>query len=105
MTEVEWLACRDPFPMLKFLLDTRRQAETWRGRLRAWFRGRRPLLVSDRKLRLFICGCCRLHWDIFDRETDQQIVEEAEQLAERGGGGQVLEGLAQTALRYGPSDR
>jgi hypothetical protein len=38
MTEVGWFACHDPEPMLQFL----------RGK------------VSERKLRLFACGCCRI---------------------------------------------
>jgi hypothetical protein len=42
VTEAEWLACTDPKPMLEFL----------RGR------------ASDRKLRLFACGCCRRLWDV-----------------------------------------
>src|SRR5262245_46012472 len=40
MTEAEWLAATDPAPMLEFL----------RGK------------VSERKSRLFLCGCCRCGW-------------------------------------------
>jgi hypothetical protein len=40
MDEEEWLACRDPGPMLAFL----------RGK------------CSGRKLRLFACACCRTAW-------------------------------------------
>ena len=45
MTEVEWLACTEPKPMLDFL----------RGR------------ASERKLRLFACGCVRQLWCWFRR--------------------------------------
>lgn len=40
MTESEWLACQDPTPMFEFLAGK----------------------VSDRKLRLFACVCCRTVW-------------------------------------------
>src|SRR5262245_5101056 len=40
MTEAEWMTCEDPAPMLEFL-------------------GRQPSL---RKLRLFLCACCRRQW-------------------------------------------
>jgi hypothetical protein len=42
MTEAEWLTCDDPTPMLKYL----------KGQ------------VSDRKVRLLACVCCRLIWHL-----------------------------------------
>src|SRR4051794_29105224 len=67
MTEADWMTCTDPQPILQFL----------RGR------------ASDRKLRLFNCGCCRrsygtlagpdveverlragLHLDVLERRVD-----------------------------------
>jgi hypothetical protein len=52
MTEAEWLACTDPVSMLEFL------------RVRA----------NDRKLRLFLCACCRHIWDLlWDKRTQEAI--------------------------------
>jgi hypothetical protein len=59
MTEEEWLACTDPAAMLKFL----------RGR------------ASDRKLRLFGCGCCRLVWHRHS-EVSRRAVEVSERFAD-----------------------
>ena len=60
MTEVEWLACNDPKPMLEFL----------------------PGKVSDRKLRLFAVGCCRKIWHLLESEEDRRTVEIWEEFAE-----------------------
>lgn len=49
MTEMEWRACSDPGLMLEFTLTT----------------------VSDRKLRLLTCACCRRAWDLIERERSQ----------------------------------
>jgi hypothetical protein len=59
MTESEWLACTDPRTMLESLES-----------------------ASDRKLRLFGCGCCRLNWDLLTDERSQWAVEAAEQYAD-----------------------
>lgn len=60
MTEQEWLACTDPQPMLEFV----------RGK------------VSDRKLRLFACACCRSVWHILADERSRSGLEAAEYYAD-----------------------
>jgi hypothetical protein len=59
MTEAEWLACEDPAPMIEFL----------RGK------------VSERKLRLFCCACCRRVWHHLGRGR-RRAVEIAERCAD-----------------------
>jgi hypothetical protein len=60
VTEAEWLACEDPVPMLSFL----------KGR------------VSERKLRLFTCACCRRVWDLLAGDELRAGVEAAERYAD-----------------------
>ncbi len=60
MTEMEWLECANPQPMLDFLLDK----------------------ASDRKLRLFGVACCRGIWDRIDRASMLKAVLKAEEFAD-----------------------
>ncbi len=61
MTEAEWLASASPDKMLGLLRTTG--------------------AVSDRKLRLLACGCCRLAWPLL-RKASRAAVEIAEQFAD-----------------------
>ena len=59
MTEAEWLACDDPIDML--LVPPGKSA-------------------SDRRVRLFLCGCCRRVWDVLSPDN-RAAVEVAERFA------------------------
>jgi hypothetical protein len=56
MTEKQWLACKDPEPMLDFL----------------------ALPGNGRKLRLFACACCRRVWDKITNSDCREAVETVE---------------------------
>jgi hypothetical protein len=109
MTELEWLTCSEPGPMLHFLRD---QTALYHTRWQGWVPARR-WRTSARKLRLFACACCRrmavrmrgstalavveaaeAH---ADGRCDFSAVEQALALADRAEQGQprVLTGLAQ----------
>jgi hypothetical protein len=60
MTEVEWLACADPEPMLVFLRDK----------------------ASDRRRRLFAVACCRRIRHLMSDDWSLRAVDVAERLAD-----------------------
>ena len=60
MTEQEWLSSTDPREMLQFIERN----------------------VSDRKLRLFACACCRRVWDEILDPISREIVEVSERYAD-----------------------
>jgi hypothetical protein len=75
MTEGEWLACTDPVPMLEAL----------RGR------------ASERKLRLFACGCFRRVWRLLADSRDRRVIRLAELNADTVIGGTKLARACQVA--------
>jgi hypothetical protein len=77
VTEVEWLASKDAYPMLDCL----------RGK------------ASDRKLRLFACALGRRLWDKFDQQAVRRAVEIAEWVADGLAPPAALEGVLDAAFR------
>jgi hypothetical protein len=87
MNEQHWLAATSPTPMLGFL----------RGRGK----------VSDRKLRLFACACCRRVWHLLTEEGSREFIEVNERYAEGAEGKERLlsayERASQAYLSVDPS--
>src|SRR5215204_2174043 len=61
MTELEWLGGSDPAPLLHFLREQQ---------------------VSERKLRLLACACCRRIWHLLPDPRSRLAVEVAERYAD-----------------------
>lgn len=74
MTEAEWLASEDPTAMLLWRHDMDQVNPPPRGR--GWG------MISDRKLRLFACACCRSLWHLLTDERSRKAVEVAERFAD-----------------------
>jgi hypothetical protein len=83
MDEANWLASTDPGAMLA--------AVRWDERRTP------PHLVSDRKLRLFACGCCRLAWPLLADPRSRAAVETAERFADGMASEEELDAAGQEA--------
>jgi hypothetical protein len=64
MTESDWATCSEPDKMLRYL------KKEW------------PTKASERKLRLFVCSCCRLTWHLMVLETAHTATCIAEEFAD-----------------------
>lgn len=73
MTETEWLTSTDPAKMLEGLRNLR---------IGSGYRGVLSDFVSDRKLRLLACACCRKVWHLLTDERSRRAVEVAERFAD-----------------------
>jgi hypothetical protein len=82
MTEREWLNAASPGPMLQHLARK----------------------LSDRKLRVFSCACCRRVWDVIPEDEGRRAVEVAEQYADRAATGRALKAALTAAARSTPED-
>lgn len=74
MTEQEFLISEDPAAMLALQFH---YADRVRRGDSGW-----SLKVSDRKLRLFACACCRSVWHLLTDERNREAVEVAERFAD-----------------------
>src|SRR5437870_1120354 len=83
MTEAEWLACDDPYPMLEFLRDK----------------------VSERQLRLFLCACLRRIWHLLADEPDRRAVEVSEMYADGRTGPAELARVSEELADAAEADR
>lgn len=79
MTEAEWLVSSDPQAMLHFIRIAGMEGmRSWEASGQAMPRFK----VSDRKLRLWACGCVREVWHLLTDERSREAVRVAERFAD-----------------------
>ncbi len=67
MTEAEWLACEEPWPLIEYLRACHRAARSKAG---------------GRRLRLLACASCRELWDLLPESPHRRAVELSERYAD-----------------------
>jgi hypothetical protein len=82
VTEAEWLACTDPDPLVRAVVD----------------------MVSERRLRLFVCACVRRLLDLDAAPECRRAVEVAERFADGLASEQELQAADLALLRYVQAD-
>jgi hypothetical protein len=75
MTQAQWFSSTDPHEMLAFLKEMRPKG------LLSWL-GLRKSKVSERKLQLFACACCRRIWPLLADDRSRQAIETTELYAD-----------------------
>jgi hypothetical protein len=78
MTEAEWLDCTEPFAAYDFL---RGETITHKTRWQGWVTVSR-FPVSERKLRLFACGCCARIAHLLPVDEARDLLKAAEDFAD-----------------------
>jgi hypothetical protein len=78
VTEAEWLACTDPYPTVRAVVD----------------------LVSERRLRLFVCACVRRLLDLDAAPECRRAVEVAERFADGLASEQELQAADRAMLTH-----
>ena len=84
MNKNAWLACTDPTEMLDLLRGEVSDYAIHASWQAGWSPGLEDVhgTVTDRKLRLFACGCCCLVWHLITNERSRKAVAVAERFAE-----------------------
>jgi hypothetical protein len=77
MTEAEWLVCAEPRKMLRYC----------------------ERLLSDRKKRLYLVGCCRNVWDRMKNKRSRWAVVVAERFADRDASAEEMQQAYDTVRR------
>jgi hypothetical protein len=90
MTQKEWLACDDLWPLLEHLQK--------KG-------NRKCPTATERKLRLFACACCRRIWHYMLDERSRTAVEVAERCADGGVSQEELRVAAARAFEAARAER
>ena len=90
MNEQEWMTSKDPMAMLAFVRTNAGDESFGAIYPTQPIPDASPLLVSDRKLRLFACACCRQVWPLLTDVRSRAAVDIAEKYSDGLATGRAL---------------